>query len=222
MTKSAKPVSAPPRVLVVDDEPTSLDVLEKLLRDGGYLVDVARDARTALSIAAEDPLDAVLAVVEPPGIDGLALVRELRQRDATLPVLVVTALADVGTAVEAMRAGAADCLAKPVDLDGLRVRLERALARRARHEARDGVRVPGATIAELERHAILATLEACRGSTTRAAEILGISVRTIQYRLHAYGRARSNRPAAWRIVTNGEPTAPPPRGEHGGGSSMAS
>lgn len=51
----------------------------------------------------------------------------------------------------------------------------------------DGVRIPGATLAEIEKFAILATLEAAEGSTTRAAEILDISVRTIQYRLHEYG-----------------------------------
>jgi two-component system, NtrC family, response regulator HydG len=50
------------------------------------------------------------------------------------------------------------------------------------------VRIPGSTIAEIERHAIEATLEATQGSTTRAAELLDISVRTIQYRLQEYGR----------------------------------
>jgi two-component system response regulator HydG len=51
-----------------------------------------------------------------------------------------------------------------------------------------GIRIPGCTMAELERHAILATLDATEGSTAKAAEILDISVRTIQYRLHEYGR----------------------------------
>ena len=61
------------------------------------------------------------------------------------------------------------------------------------------IRIPGSTMAELERYAILTTLEACGGSTTRAAELLGISVRTIQYRLHSYGRARpSHRPPSSR------------------------
>ncbi|HEY0464900.1 MAG TPA: sigma-54 dependent transcriptional regulator [Polyangiaceae bacterium] len=54
-------------------------------------------------------------------------------------------------------------------------------------EATNGLRIPGANMAEIEKHAILATLEAAEGSTTRAAEILDISVRTIQYRLHEYG-----------------------------------
>jgi len=54
----------------------------------------------------------------------------------------------------------------------------------------NGLRIPGATMAEIERVAILSTLEACGGSTTKAAEILDISVRTIQYRLHEYGLAK--------------------------------
>jgi two-component system response regulator HydG len=61
--------------------------------------------------------------------------------------------------------------------------------------AANGLRIPGATMAEIERVAILATLEACGGSTTKAAEILDISVRTIQYRLHEYGVAKHPRAA---------------------------
>jgi two-component system response regulator HydG len=52
------------------------------------------------------------------------------------------------------------------------------------------VRIPGATMEEIERFAILSTLEATDGSTTRAAEMLGISVRTIQYRLNEYGTGK--------------------------------
>jgi DNA-binding NtrC family response regulator len=56
-----------------------------------------------------------------------------------------------------------------------------------------GIRVPGSTMSEIERHAILSTLEAVGGSTTRAAEMLDISVRTIQYRLHEYGLATKDK-----------------------------
>ncbi len=59
--------------------------------------------------------------------------------------------------------------------------------------AKGTVRIPGATMAEIERYAILSTLEATNGSTTRAAEMLQISVRTIQYRLHEYGLAAKAR-----------------------------
>jgi two-component system response regulator HydG len=57
-------------------------------------------------------------------------------------------------------------------------------------ESYGAMRIPGATMAEIERHAILTTLESCGGSTTKAAEILDISIRTIQYRLHEYGVAK--------------------------------
>ncbi|WP_437478925.1 sigma-54 dependent transcriptional regulator [Sorangium sp. So ce1014] len=63
--------------------------------------------------------------------------------------------------------------------------------------AKGALRVPGATMAEIERYAILSTLEATNGSTTRAAELLDISIRTIQYRLHEYGlTAKSKRSPA--------------------------
>jgi two-component system response regulator HydG len=58
------------------------------------------------------------------------------------------------------------------------------------HGGLDGISVPGATIAELEKYAILKTLEAVDGSSVRAAELLDISVRTIQYRMHEYGLAK--------------------------------
>jgi two-component system response regulator HydG len=58
------------------------------------------------------------------------------------------------------------------------------------HAELDGISVPGATIAELEKYAILKTLEAVDGSSVRAAELLDISVRTIQYRMHEYGLAK--------------------------------
>ena len=60
----------------------------------------------------------------------------------------------------------------------------------AGHAPLDGISVPGATMAELEKYGILKTLEAVDGSTVRAAELLDISVRTIQYRLHEYGLAK--------------------------------
>ena len=58
------------------------------------------------------------------------------------------------------------------------------------HAGLDGISLPGATIAELEKYAILKTLEAVDGSSVRAAELLDISVRTIQYRMHEYGLAK--------------------------------
>jgi two-component system response regulator HydG len=66
------------------------------------------------------------------------------------------------------------------------------------HGGLEGISVPGATMAELEKYAILKTLESVDGSTVRAAELLDISVRTIQYRLHEYGLAKERAPSASR------------------------
>jgi two-component system, NtrC family, response regulator HydG len=55
---------------------------------------------------------------------------------------------------------------------------------------REPIRIPGSTLAEVERHVILSTLEACGGKTTAAAQMLDISVRKIQYKLHEYGVVR--------------------------------
>ena len=66
----------------------------------------------------------------------------------------------------------------------------------ANPEILGGLRIPGSTMAELERYAILKTLDATEGSTAKAAELLDISVRTIQYRLHEYGVAKSPRAAS--------------------------
>jgi two-component system response regulator HydG len=64
--------------------------------------------------------------------------------------------------------------------------------------ALDGIQIPGATMAELERFAIEKTLQAVDGSTARAAELLDISIRTIQYRLHEYGADNARAPATKR------------------------
>ncbi len=65
---------------------------------------------------------------------------------------------------------------------------------------RSGISIPGSSMADIEKHAILATLEMCGGSTSRAAEMLGISVRKIQYRLHEYGEApKSLAPTLHRV-----------------------
>ncbi len=74
------------------------------------------------------------------------------------------------------------CEGKTIDADDLPFE--------ASPETHGALRVPGATMAEIERHAIMATLESVAGSTSKAAEVLDISVRTIQYRLHEYGLAK--------------------------------
>jgi two-component system response regulator HydG len=118
------------RILVVDDEASARSGLEKLLAQEGYVVDTADDGTSALERFAESPADVVVTDLKMPKMDGLELLKKLREQDEELPVLVCTAFGDVSTAVQAMRAGAEDYLTKPIDFDALAVAVERALERR--------------------------------------------------------------------------------------------
>jgi two-component system response regulator HydG len=117
-------------VLVVDDEPGAREALQKLLSAEGYSVEVAEDGVAALAIAAERPPDVVVTDVNMPRMDGMALLKKLREQDRDLPVIVATSIQDLSAAVAAMRAGAEDYLTKPIDFDALSVVVERALERR--------------------------------------------------------------------------------------------
>ena len=128
------------RILVVDDEASARSGLEKLLRQEGYTVDAAADGPSALEIAADRPPDLVVTDLKMPGMDGVELLQRLRVQDPDLPVLVVTAFGDVGSAVNAMRAGAEDYLTKPVDFDALVLSIERALERAALRVEADNLR----------------------------------------------------------------------------------
>ncbi len=118
------------RVLVVDDEEGARSGLEKLLRLEGYEVDTAPDGLAALERAAEQPPDVVVTDLKMPRMDGMALMERLRAQWPGMPVIVVTAFGDVGSAVAAMRQGAEHYLIKPVDFDELQVAIDRAIEHR--------------------------------------------------------------------------------------------
>jgi two-component system response regulator HydG len=119
------------RVLIVDDEPAARSGLSKLLKQDGYSVADADSGQRALEVAAEFSPDVVVTDLKMPGMDGIELTTRLHEQDSVLPVIVVTAFGDVGSAVAAMRAGADNFLTKPLDFDALSVSIERALSRRA-------------------------------------------------------------------------------------------
>ncbi|MCC6647981.1 MAG: sigma-54-dependent Fis family transcriptional regulator [Polyangiaceae bacterium] len=119
------------KVLVVDDEPATRSGLKRLLEQAGMKVETAGDGAAALAIVSDDPVDVIITDLRMPGMDGIELLRQLRERGFTQPVIVATAYGDVSSAVGAMRAGADDFLTKPLDLDALMVTLERVVARHA-------------------------------------------------------------------------------------------
>jgi two-component system response regulator HydG len=118
------------RILIVEDEASARKALESLLVSEGYAVDAVEDGVAALERVVETPPDLVITDLQMPRMDGMELLERLRQQDRSLPVLVVTSMQDLQSAVAAMRAGAEDYLAKPVDVDALLVVIERALQRR--------------------------------------------------------------------------------------------
>jgi two-component system, OmpR family, response regulator MprA len=117
------------RILVVDDEPSVRDALDRALRLDGYKVALARDGRAALEALADDPPDAVVLDVLMPAPDGLEVCRRLRAAGDHTPVLLLTARDAVPDRVRGLDAGADDYLVKPFALEELTARL-RALLRR--------------------------------------------------------------------------------------------
>ncbi len=109
------------RILVVDDEVNARTALAELLRDEGFEVETAADAFKALGKFAGFTPHVVVTDLKMPGMDGIELVKKLRATEDPPEVVVMTAFGAVQTAVDAMRAGAADYLTKPLDFDELLV-----------------------------------------------------------------------------------------------------
>jgi two-component system, NtrC family, response regulator AtoC len=116
-------------ILVVDDEAAARTALAALLEAEGYAVETAGDGFKALGRLATFEPDLVLTDFNMPGMDGIELMARLKEHDAELPVVVMTAFGAVETAVSAMQRGAADYLLKPLNMDELLIVLDRALER---------------------------------------------------------------------------------------------
>ncbi len=117
------------RVLIVDDERFFRDLFGEVLVAKGLSVGAAASAEEALRMLAGERFDLLLADILMPGMNGVQLVREAKRRDPELEAVAITADDDVRIAVQAMKAGCADFLTKPVDRDELGAIVDRTLAR---------------------------------------------------------------------------------------------
>jgi NtrC-family two-component system response regulator AlgB len=125
-------------VLIVDDEKNVRTHLATYVRSLGHQTETAAEAESALEALAGHDVDVVFTDVRMAGIDGLALLREIRRRWPEAVVVLMTAYATVPQAVEAMRAGAYDYLVKPFGLEQVGLLLERVLEiRHLRRENRE-------------------------------------------------------------------------------------
>jgi len=115
MTRGAAGAAGKPHILVVDDEPNVRKVLGAMLEQAGYLTTRAATGDEALGLVrAQDP-DLVITDLKMPGMDGLGLLRRMKEGFPEIPVILLTAHGTVEAAVEAMKQGALDFLAKPFD-----------------------------------------------------------------------------------------------------------
>src|SRR5512136_2342202 len=133
-------------ILVIDDEESLRHTLGRVLRQAGYEVTTAGEGNEALRLINSgyentSPYDVVYLDIRLPGMDGLQVLKEIRQRDAHLPVILLTAYGSLKTALEALRLGATGYLIKPLDPEVLvartRVLLEEQALERRRREVRE-------------------------------------------------------------------------------------
>src|SRR3954466_2832059 len=119
MASEARTNGTTPRILIVDDDPGQRSLLDSFLRTQGFETLPVSSGESALEVLRSEPVSMMISDVRMPGMTGLETLRRARQEHAVLPVLLVTAYADIREAVGAMRDGALNYLAKPIDLDEL-------------------------------------------------------------------------------------------------------
>ncbi len=129
-----------PRVLVVDDEPRYVWAIKMNLEARGYEVVVAQDGETAIGRAVNDDPDVIMLDVRMPGMNGYEVCRQIREF-STVPVIMLTALAEEVDKVKGLDAGADDYVTKPFGAEELLARVRAAVRRREQSERPHGTAV---------------------------------------------------------------------------------
>lgn len=122
------------RLLLVDDEKSLLLIMSQALRSNVEEIRQAETAEQALEILEKDDFDLVITDLKLPGLSGLDLFQEARNRGCQSDFVIITAFASAASAIQALKLGAADYLMKPFDIEELRIVVERILSNRAMRE----------------------------------------------------------------------------------------
>lgn len=117
------------RIVVIEDNQSLASGIAHRLRDQGHAVDVLDDGETGDAFLASEGADIVILDINLPGMSGLEVLRQMRRRNDSAPVLMLTARTGISDRVEGLDAGADDYLIKPFEMDELEARI-RALSRR--------------------------------------------------------------------------------------------
>ena len=121
------------KLLVIEDETKIASLLKKGLQEQGFQVDISGDGEDGLERATTTPYDAIVIDIMLPKRDGLSVLKAMRLRKVTAPVMIITARGDVNERVEGLNLGADDYMAKPFSMDEVVARI-RALVRRVTGE----------------------------------------------------------------------------------------
>jgi DNA-binding NtrC family response regulator len=144
---------------------------------------------------ANDGVDLVVGQLDSPNFDSLKLLRSWKSQQPDTPFVMITNGGDVNAVVQAMKLGAADCIVKPLEPNDVQNVVSRVLESSTTHspngapgERKGTIDIPpGTSLEELERAAVEQALAQHHGNRTHAARTLGISVRTLQRKLKAWG-----------------------------------
>lgn len=170
-------------VYLVDDDAGVRTALSRMLRLEGYQIAAFESAEAFLAAQEARAPGCVVLDVSMPGLDGLALQRELRARADELPVVFLTGYGDIPMTVDAMRAGAVDFLTKPVEsarlLAAVRAGLERQATQQRDREQDARIRERHARLTPRERD-VLALLVTGKLNKQVAAE-LGLALQTVKF-----------------------------------------
>jgi len=123
-------MAAPVRVLVVDDDEITCNLLEEVLSKEGYAVHKALDGREAIERGEKQAYDVVLSDIKMIDVDGMEVLRAYRQRSPETIIIMMTAFGSIETAIRAIKEGAYDYVSKPFKLDEIKLTLQRALEQR--------------------------------------------------------------------------------------------
>lgn len=114
-------------ILIVDDDINLCNALSDELKEVGYETDFVNDGIQALDFLKEKLVDLVLLDLKMPGKDGFEVLKEMGEKNIKTKVIVLTAYADVKSAIDSAKMGASDFISKPYDLDELLITIRKVL-----------------------------------------------------------------------------------------------
>ena len=117
-----------PRILIVDDEKKMRRILQIILKDQGYKIDLAQDGNEAWQHFQRTSYDLVITDLKMPGKDGMELLGLINKKNSDVPVIVITAYGSVESAVKAIKAGAFDYITKPFENEEIRIVVSKAIS----------------------------------------------------------------------------------------------